>query len=82
MVKRKPKAIDMFCGCGGTTQGLRDAGFRVIAGVEKDALAVATYRKNHPRTKVWDVDICDLTPREVLRCHGLRKGELGSYHGR
>jgi DNA (cytosine-5)-methyltransferase 1 len=81
MVKRKPKAIDMFCGCGGTTQGLRDAGFRVIAGVENDALAVATCRKNHPRTKVWDTDICDLTPQKLLRHHGLRKGELDLLTG-
>lgn len=81
MANRKPKAIDMFCGCGGTTQGLRDAGFSVIAGVEKDALAVATYRQNHPRTKVWDIDISVLTPREVLRFHGLRKGDLDLLTG-
>lgn len=81
MAKRKPKAIDMFCGCGGTTQGLRDAGFSVIAGVENNALAVATYRKNHPRTKVWDSDICDLTPKKLLQHHGLRKGELDLLTG-
>jgi DNA (cytosine-5)-methyltransferase 1 len=81
MLKSKPKAIDVFCGCGGTTQGLRDAGFSVIAGVENNALAITTYRKNHPRTKVWDTDICDLMPKELLQHHRLRKGELDLLTG-
>ena len=81
MLRGKPKVIDLFCGCGGTTQGMRDAGFSVIAGVENNALAVATYRKNHPRTKVWDIDICDLTPQKLLRHHDLRKGELDLLTG-
>lgn len=54
MAKSKPKAIDMFCGCGGTTQGLKDAGFDVIAGVEVDPLAVKTFRTNHDEVTVWD----------------------------
>jgi len=81
MANTKPKAMDLFCGCGGTTQGLKDAGFRVIAGVEKDVLAVATYRKNHRGTKVWDTDICDLKPQDLLRHHGLRRGQLDLLAG-
>jgi len=81
MANRKPKAIDMFCGCGGTTQGLRDAGFSVIGGVEKDALAVTTYRKNHRGTKVWDIDICNLEPKDLLQHHGLSRGELDLLTG-
>ena len=81
MSRNNPKAMDLFCGCGGTTQGLRDAGFSVIAGVENNALAIATYRENHPRTKVWYDDICDLKPQKLLRHHGLRKGELDLLTG-
>lgn len=81
MAQRKPKAIDMFCGCGGTTQGLKDAGFSVIAGVELDPLSIATYRANHKRTKVWDSDICDLTPQALLKHHGLCKGHLDLLTG-
>ena len=44
MARLRPKAIDMFCGCGGTTQGLKDAGFEVVAGVEVDPLAAETFR--------------------------------------
>jgi DNA (cytosine-5)-methyltransferase 1 len=74
--RRKPTAIDIFCGCGGTTQGVKDAGFRVLAGVELDELAVKTFRANHKRVKVWHGDVSDLTPTKVLKHHRLAKGQL------
>jgi DNA (cytosine-5)-methyltransferase 1 len=81
MAKQKPIAIDIFCGCGGTTQGLKDAGFRVIGGVENDPLAVATFRINHKRVKVWDQSICDLSPQQLLEHHGLLPGKLDLLAG-
>lgn len=74
--RRKPTAIDIFCGCGGTTQGVKDAGFRVLAGVELDDLAVKTFRANHKRVKVWNKDVTDLTPKELLEHHRLKPGQL------
>ena len=73
---RKPTAIDIFSGCGGTTQGLKDAGFRVLAGVEVDWLAAKTYRANHKRVKLWEKDITQLAVADVLAHHCLRPGEL------
>jgi DNA (cytosine-5)-methyltransferase 1 len=40
-------AVDFFCGAGGTTRGLIDAGGYVIAGVDKDARCAATYTANN-----------------------------------
>ena len=40
-------AVDFFCGAGGTTRGLIDAGGYVIAGVDKDARCAATYTENN-----------------------------------
>lgn len=40
-------AIDFFCGAGGTTRGLIDAGGYVIAGIDKDARCAATYSHNN-----------------------------------
>lgn len=77
----KPKAIDLFSGCGGMTIGLKQAGFDVIGAVEIDTVAVATYRANHRRVKVWDCDIRDLDSSEVKRVLGLRKGQLDLLAG-
>ena len=77
----KPKAIDVFSGCGGTTQGLKDAGFRVLAAIENDGLAVKTFRANHKRVKVWHKDISELKPKEILKHHGLKRGELDLLPG-
>jgi DNA (cytosine-5)-methyltransferase 1 len=77
----KPKAIDLFSGCGGLTLGLRQAGFRVIAAIENDDLAVETYRANHRRVKVWLKDIRELPVASVMRHHGLKKGQLDLLAG-
>lgn len=40
-------AVDFFCGAGGTTRGLIDAGGFVIAGVDKDTRCKDTYVENN-----------------------------------
>jgi DNA (cytosine-5)-methyltransferase 1 len=40
-------AVDFFCGAGGTTRGLIDAGGYVIAGIDKDARCSTTYTTNN-----------------------------------
>ena len=39
-------AIDFFCGAGGMTNGLIQAGIHVLAGVDNNALCEQTYRQN------------------------------------
>ena len=45
------KAIDFFCGGGGMTHGLIQAGINVIAGVELDKDAKETYEYNNKGAK-------------------------------
>lgn len=45
-------AVDFFCGAGGTTRGLIDAGGYVIAGVDKDGRCRETYVENNSNTTV------------------------------
>lgn len=40
-------AVDFFCGAGGTTHGLIDAGGYVIAGIDKDSRCALTYGGNN-----------------------------------
>lgn len=74
-------AIDIFCGCGGTSQGLKEAGFNIVAGIENDELAAHTYKVNHSKTKLWDIDIRELSPDMLLNYHKLKKGRLDLLTG-
>lgn len=75
------KALDLFSGCGGLTQGLKDAGFAVIGAVEIDALAAETYRDNHPGIYVWEKDIKTLSINEVIDQLQLEPGKLDLLAG-
>jgi DNA (cytosine-5)-methyltransferase 1 len=66
-MKRKLVAIDLFAGCGGLTVGMKNGGFRVAAAVEVNEVAAETYRANHRSTKMFQVDICDVSPRVLRR---------------
>lgn len=72
----KPTAIDLFSGCGGLTLGMRRAGYRVISAIECEPLAAATYRKNNPRTELYEADIRALKPSQLLSDLKLKPGEL------
>ena len=50
-------AVDLFAGAGGTTQGLHNAGFRVLAAIESDPAAACTYALNHPGALLYARDI-------------------------
>lgn len=56
-LKNECFAIDLFCGGGGLTVGLKNAGFKVVGAVEIEKDAVATFRANHPETHVFDYDV-------------------------
>jgi len=51
------KAIDFFCGGGGMTCGLRQAGINVVAGVDFDKDAKETYEFNNPGSTFVLADI-------------------------
>jgi DNA (cytosine-5)-methyltransferase 1 len=80
-ILEKPSAIDLFSGCGGLTHGLHGAGFNVLAAVEIDSKAQATYTLNHPSVRLYSNDIRSIDPSEMLAELGLKKGELGLLAG-
>ena len=79
--ENKPTAIDLFSGCGGLTLGLKLGGFRVIGAVDIDPLSMETYRANHEDVTVWEADIRDLNPTEILSALNLEPGELDLLAG-
>ncbi len=49
--------VDLFCGAGGMTQGLVQAGFQPLASVEISPIASATHNKNFPQCHHFCGDI-------------------------
>jgi DNA (cytosine-5)-methyltransferase 1 len=43
-----PRALDIFCGGGGSSRGASTAGFDVVGGVDMDPIATATFSANFP----------------------------------
>jgi DNA (cytosine-5)-methyltransferase 1 len=77
----RPKAIDLFCGCGGVTTGLKKAGFNVVGAVDVDPLAVETFMANHHDVKILKRDIRKLKIETMKRRFNLRIGELDLLAG-
>ena len=44
--RRRPWAIDLFCGAGGLSLGLEEAGFSVVAAADSDPVATETHAAN------------------------------------
>ena len=80
-MKKKYTAIDLFSGCGGLTLGLKLAGFKVLAAIESDPLAVQTYKANHPKVKVSQSDIRAVQAKPLRESLNLKKGELDLLAG-
>ncbi len=78
---KKQTAIDLFSGCGGLTLGLKLAGFRVLAAIENDPLAVETYVANHPRVHVCGSDIRSVSARSLMNELGMKPGDLDLLAG-
>lgn len=64
---RPLRAIDLFCGAGGLSQGFRDAGYEVPFALDFDSDSVATYRANHPETHVEHASIVDFDPARITQ---------------
>ncbi|KAF3421234.1 hypothetical protein E2986_06562 [Frieseomelitta varia] len=65
-VTKKLKTLDVFAGCGGLSDGLRQAG--IIDNrwaIEKDEPAACAYRLNNPNTTVFCED-CNILLRKVM----------------
>ena len=69
-------AIDAFAGAGGLTVGLKRAGFRVVAAVELEPHAFATYKANHPEVKCLKENITTVTGAALLKHAGTDRIDL------
>lgn len=71
-----PLAIDLFCGAGGLSAGLEEAGFRSIAGVDFDRHAMASFVANHPSAVPFLGDIAYVKAKDLEEAAGRREVDL------
>lgn len=69
----KFKAVDLFCGAGGLSAGLKKSGFQIYLGIDIDEAALKTYKHNFKRTKLLKKDIKLVTGDEVTKLTGIKK---------
>ena len=62
--------MDLFCGAGGLTHGLIEAGVRVVAGVDSDEACEHPYTANHEGIAFHKHDIAKLKASEVEKWFG------------
>jgi DNA (cytosine-5)-methyltransferase 1 len=63
--------IDLFCGCGGLTLGMRRAEFEVLAAVDSDASAVKVLSKNCPDIPhILQENLAKFSPRDLAALIG------------
>ena len=73
---KQPTAIDLFAGCGGLSEGFRQAGFRVLVANDFDPRASETYRACHSDTRFIEAPIETVDADDLLSAAGLAPGEL------
>ena len=69
-------AIDVCAGGGGLTVGLKRAGFKVVAAIEIEKHAYATYRANHPEVRALKQDVTTVSGRHLLKLVGEKRIDL------
>lgn len=72
----KLKLISLFCGCGGSTTGYVQSGFKPLMGVDNDSLCIDSYNLNHPSSIGLKKDVRSLTIEEIQNLTSIEIGEL------
>jgi DNA (cytosine-5)-methyltransferase 1 len=62
---------DLFCGAGGSSSGLVEAGYRVVIAANHWALAIESHQINHPNTDHSQADISQVNPAYFPKTHVL-----------
>lgn len=65
--------VDLFCGAGGLTHGLIDAGVKVVAGVDFDQACQHPYEANHKGIEFHKADVAALEASKIRAWFGDAK---------
>lgn len=65
--KKKIRAIDLFCGAGGSSWGARNAGVQIVAGFDKWSLAGQVFQDNFPEATFYPGRLERINLQDVAR---------------
>ena len=74
-------AIDLFCGAGGLSEGLHQAGFSILAGNDINESAGATYSSTHKDSVFLPGPLENLNAQDFLNSSQLSPGQLDCLVG-
>lgn len=74
---KAPTFIDLFCGCGGFTLGMRRAGFECLAAIDYDKHAIATLRANVDDVPhILEKNLRSFRPQDLAALIGQRRVDV------
>ena len=73
---KQPKAIELYAGGGGLSDGLHRAGFKILLAAEWDKHAREMYKMNFPDVNCVNLDMFKTDGKTLMRFAGVVKGEL------
>jgi len=76
MEKEKIKSIDLFCGCGGISAGLKMAGCQILCGVDIEPKCITTFSHNFSEARSLLLDISEVPAGEFMGLVGIDSEEL------
>lgn len=69
-VRRPLRAIDLFCGAGGLTEGFQAAGYEITYALDHDEHSIETYRRNHPQVAAECVPVEERSVEQIASAAG------------
>ncbi|MEZ4938902.1 MAG: DNA cytosine methyltransferase [Crocinitomicaceae bacterium] len=76
IINKTYNVIDLFCGCGGLSQGFIEADYNVILGIDHWKDAIETFNYNHKNSKGIVADLLNLDPQEIKTKYNIESVDL------
>jgi DNA (cytosine-5)-methyltransferase 1 len=68
--------LSLFSGAGGAVEGFKQAGYNVVAAVDRDDDCIATLEKNHPDVQAIQEDLSEIPPAKFSEKHGISEDDI------
>lgn len=67
---KKPTVIDLFSGCGGFSKGFKEAGYKILVGIDNWQPALDSFKYNHKGSEILNGDIFKIEKNEIMKATG------------